>query len=206
MMIEDRLSAAMEACKRAVVPSPDFFGRMEEHARRLDRARRLRLIVASTAIAAVVVTGVVVLSGLRNHSADAASARRSYVTQANDVCARAVQQLQAGNPPLTASYDEFAAAAQRTSLIDQGAIAALRSLKPPSPDTSTVRAMLTQFDLALGATKVFDAVKYAKNGPTSSTPQSMAALAAASNAVADAARLAHEYAVDRCADMIQTTL
>jgi hypothetical protein len=206
MMIEDRLSAAMDACREALAPSPDFFARLEERARRVDRWRRVRLVVASIAAAALIGAGAVALVDHRDRSADVSSTRRDFVTQANGVCARAVQQVQAGSPSLPASTEEFAAAARRTSIIDQTAIGALRSLKPPAAAIATVRAMLTQLDLALGAAKVYGAVKYAKGGPTSSTPQSMAALAAASNAIADAAGLAHEYGVDRCADMIYTAL
>ena len=108
--------------------------------------------------------------------------------------------------PSTVSQEQLVANAERTSVIDQTAVGQLRALKPPPADTAAIEAMVTHLDLALGASQVSHAVKFAQSSPTSPTAQSMAALAVASNAIADAARLARNYGVDRCAEMIYTAV
>jgi hypothetical protein len=199
MIAEERLRDLMAACREAAVPSPAFDD-LSRRAKRKERQRWLRAIVA--AAAAVVVVGATVAVVERGASTTTASAqaKHEFIAQANQICDRAIQQINADATGSVPTLQRVDVAAQRASATDQAAIAALHALQPPSSDRTTVAAMLTEFDKSLGASLVFIAVQDAVNGDTNS-PAFDAALTSASKQIATAAQDASGYGVDRCAAM-----
>jgi hypothetical protein len=199
MIAEERLRDLMAACREAVAPSPGFDD-LSRRATRKERQRWVRAFVA--AAAAVVVVGATVAVVERGASTTAASARakHEFIAQANQICDRAIQQINADATGSVPTLQKVDVAAQRASATDQAAIAALNALQPPSSDRTTVAAMLAEFDKSLGASLVFIAVQDAVNGDTNS-PAFDAALTSASKQIATAAEHASGYGVDRCAAM-----
>ena len=200
MITEERLRDAMAACRDGVVPSPGFDD-LGRRARRTERQRRVRAVLAAAAAVAVVGATVAVVERGEPTTTASARVKQEFVTSANQICDRAIQQIKADAPPGLPTLQQIDVAAQRASATDQTAIAALHALQPPPSDRATVEAMLTEFDKSLGASLVVIAVQDAVNGDTNAAAFD-AALTTASKQIATAAQHASGYGVDRCAAMI----
>jgi hypothetical protein len=201
MITEERLRDAMAACRDAVVPSPGFDD-LGRRARRTERQRRVRAVLAAAAAVAVVGATVAVAERGGPTTTASALAKQEFVTSANQICDRAIQQVKAETSrPGVWTLAQIDVAAQRASVIDLAAIAALRALRPPPSDRTTIEAMLTEFDKAVGASLVVIAVQDAVKGDTNSAAFD-AAMTTTSKQIATAAQHAYGYRVDRCAALI----
>jgi len=201
MIAEERLRDLMAACREAVVPSPGFDD-LGRRAKRKERQRWVRAIAA--AAAAVAVAGATVAVVERGASTTAAStqARHEFIAQANQICDRAIGQVEARRAPLLGpvSPDVLARDFAGQTSADEAAIAALHALPPPPSDRVTVTTMLGHFDAAMGASLVVTAVADAI-GDTNSAPYTEA-LGAASQQIGAASKAALDYGLARCAQLI----
>jgi hypothetical protein len=197
MMTEDRLQDAMAACRAAASPSPGFFDRLDERTNRsTQHRRRMRVAMAVAATVAVVAGAVAVGEHQRSTGGAEARLKQQFVVQANEICDRAIQQVNGLRPRVVQTPNEMTRILDRESSIDEAAISALGALPTPPSDRATVTAMLSHFDEALGAARVMSAVSVAKPPAGADT-----VLAALSEQIGRASKDALDYGLNRCAQL-----